>query len=258
MRLNVLLFAVVLLILFSCKSRNVKHETTIEEVKKENSKPTNSIVKEIVGAYEVYFHSEMGEIIGFNPMVNFEKLGKISGFNGCNRFFGQFLPNSGDKVFDKLGSTRMACQGEKQTMETLFMSSMRQITDIQLIDSSFVSFISGENVVMKARKVILSEGYRVISFKGKEVSEVGMKFDVIESEIIGSTGCNSFFGQLTQEGYSLKISNVGASEMVCQEFDTNLESEFLRRLPYINRYSSSENILTFYQIDKEVFKAIKE
>lgn len=47
----------------------------------------------------------------------------IKGFGGCNTIGGGKLESKGDKIsFDKIFSTRMACAGNEEKVETLFLA----------------------------------------------------------------------------------------------------------------------------------------
>lgn len=247
------------LVLISCKSQKEqpKTEEPVKVKAKENVPKFNMM--EIEGTYEVFFMQEMEQIEGEKPYITIQESGNISGINGCNTYYGRILQSSKEEsLFDKLGSTRMACEGIKADVERVFMNTMAEITDVRVAGENEIEFLINGLVVMKGKKVVLREQYKIQTFNGKDVNSVGMIFNVSELRMNGNTGCNSFSAQLIQDGFKLDISEISATELACEDFDSKLESEYLSQLQLVNRYKIIENIYSFYQGNKLIFTAIKE
>jgi heat shock protein HslJ len=73
-------------------------------------------------------------IVEERPYFLINEEGHISGFAGCNRLIGSVNVNEeeGDIVFI-LGSTMMACEGEKGDLERAFMQAMNSATNFELV-----------------------------------------------------------------------------------------------------------------------------
>lgn len=65
----------------------------------------------------------------------------------------------------------------------------------------------------------LSGSYEVTALEGATLGENKpvMIFEAKESRINGNTGCNSYFGQFTQDDRNLSFGMIGSTEMACQE-----------------------------------------
>ncbi|MFB0997889.1 MAG: META domain-containing protein, partial [Flavobacteriales bacterium] len=186
--------------------------------------------------------------------VKIDKTGKISGKNGCNSFFGQ-LNTEGSGLIQNLGSTRMACEGEADDLERAMMATLKEVTNIT-IDENFINFYSDDRIVLTGKELSLERGnWQVISIEGKEYEQMP-SFEVVNNRMNGHTGCNSFFGMVAQNGFSLKILEPGMTEMECQDFDMKMESKFMQALGKITEYNKEGEIAIFSHEGKELFRAL--
>lgn len=259
MKPYLLLMLPVVFFMISCKSQKEqpKAEEPVKEVVEKNEPKFN--MTEVAGTYQIYFLEEMAQIEGDRPYITIQESGNVSGLNGCNNFFGRVLTNSKEQtLFDRLGSTRMACEGEKADIERAFMSTMAKIVNVRITGEDGIEFLADDMVVMKGTKVVLKEDFKIITINGDNVSKIGMTFNVSELRMDGNTGCNSFSCQMIQDGFKLDVSEISATELACENFNTKLESEFLSVIQTVNRYDVKENIYSFYEGNKVVFTAIKD
>ena len=67
-------------------------------------------------------------------------------------------------------------------------------------------------------------------------------------EIIGSGGCNQFFGQYTQEGETLKIGALASTKKYCADV-MEAETEFLQKLQNTRRAEATHLQLKLYDAD---------
>lgn len=58
-----------------------------------------------------------------------------------------------------------------------------------------------------------------------------------DNEIVGSTGCNRFFGEYTLTGEGLSIKDIGSTRMACSSELMAQEDTLLKQLPLVNRFS---------------------
>ncbi len=260
MKSAISILIVSVLILISCKSQKEQPNTENnpkEKVENTNNEPKFSL-EEIAGTYQIYYMHGLENLETVQPYITFQTSGNISGVNGCNSFFGRALPISNKSVFDKMGSTRMACDDQKGEVESVFMDLMSKITNIRGGGNNGIEFLIENKVVMKGMTVKLEGSYKINTFNERKVTSLGMVFNVAEYRINGNTGCNSFSSQIVQDGFKLEISETSATEMACDNFDSGLESEFLSILQVTNRYTINKGVYTFYENNKPVFTAVKE
>ena len=255
---KVLVIPVLIVLLFSCKSKKEEAKTDLKNeevvVKTEKLIHPKFSLENILGDFIV---SEMtdAELGMERPTLRIEANGNISGNNGCNTFFGRINPKSNNSI-DKLGSTRMACSGVQGDLERIFMGWLRKVDSIARVDNE-IHFFSEGNSVIVARELTLDGDFQVISV-GKIYSEnKGMKFTISEGVISGNTGCNSFFGSVFQKGRDVKFMEIAATEKACKEFDSSLESIFLKGLTEVSYFIQKENKIEFYRGVDLLFTAKK-
>jgi heat shock protein HslJ len=258
MKYSLYLF-VVIFVLTSCTTQKEKSEAK-ELMKPEIIQPIiKSDLNQVVGSYQIFIMEGLGEVSQNNPYLTIEESGKIFGNNGCNTFFGRLLPNSQEVVFDKLGSTRMACQDDKASMEKVFMELMSRVTSIRKIMGNQIEFLVDETIVLKGVKISLNTGYfNVKSIKGKPLKLENVFFSVNEGIIEGNTGCNSFYGSIIENGLTIKLGDISSTEMVCEEINPTFESDFLNALQASSNYIIEDNIYIFYEGNQETLSATKD
>ena len=71
-----------------------------------------------------------------------------------------------------------------------------------------------------------------------------------QGQIIGSTSCNKFFGNVILDNSSFKVNSIGATKMMCQNMET--EQLFLETLNEVASYSIEEDKLKLMTADNTV------
>ncbi len=121
-----------------------------------------------------------------------------------------------------------------------------------------------KKVIDVAGNVQLSGMYTVTNINGNPVNTSGdkkvhMSFAALDKTIRGNTGCNSFFGSYTLDLYALSFSDIGQTEMACDEPIMATENAFMQALRNTGSYSLQENILTLYsKADRSVLLTAKK
>ena len=242
------------ILLFSCK---LKKEKKVEPIKKEPKEEVSSnkniALDEIVGSYYITFLETIPELNEVSPTIKIDETGKIGGNNGCNSFFGQLNLEEGELI-NNLGSTRRACQGMGSDVEKVMMEALKEVTNITA-DEQFIQFYSDDNVLIKGKKLTLEIGsWQVISINGKAYDQMP-NFEINNNRMTGNTGCNSFFGMIQQNGFSLKIAEPGMTEMVCDGTDSSMESKFMVALGKLTEFRFEGGEVIFSNKGKELFRA---
>lgn len=91
---------------------------------------------------------------------------------------------------------------------------------------------------------ILEGSYYITHLSGIEVLDhnLTMNFDSIEQSVSGYAGCNRYFGGYTQDNEVLKMNNVAATKMYCQnEIKNKLEDQLLKSLPLVDSIGKMES-----------------
>ena len=81
-----------------------------------------------------------------------------------------------------------------------------------------------------------------------------------DKSIKGNTGCNSFFGKYALDLNVLTFSDIGSTEMACEQPIMDIENNFLQALRETGSFSLKDNVLTLLSKDDQsvLLKAQKE
>jgi heat shock protein HslJ len=119
-----------------------------------------------------------------------------------------------------------------------------------------------KKVIDVAGNVQLSGKYNVTEIGGSTISENApyISFFALDKTIRGNTGCNSFFGNYALDLYALSFSDIGSTEMACDQPIMDVESAFLNALSNTGSYDIQNKVLTLYsKSDRTILlKAAKE
>ena len=183
---------------------------------------------------------------------------KITGKGGCNNFFGTYKLEGDRIVISKIGATRMYCK-EASKFETKYLRALEKVTNYtQKQNRLHLSWAGGELIfsskpletVEEAPKVniqgtkwhltsIARQG--VVSKIRNQKADISLKID--KNKISGNGGCNSYFGQLRLEGNRFIVSDIGATEMYCEE-TSKQEMAYLKMLEEVTSFRLKNNQLT--------------
>ncbi len=126
----------------------------------------------------------------------------------------------------------------------------------------FISCDETKKVIDVAGNVQLSGNYAITSIGDDIVTQnaPNITFLAYDKTIKGNTGCNTFFGNYALDLYALSFSDIGSTEIACEEPIMTNENLFLQALRNTGSYSIEENVLTlFSRNDRSVLlKAQKE
>ncbi len=105
-----------------------------------------------------------------------------------------------------------------------------------------------KKVIDVAGNVHLTGNYTITSMGGSTISDNAptITFVALDKTIRGNTGCNSFFGSYTLDLYALSFSDIGSTEMACDQPIMDIENQFLNALRDTGSYDLENSILTLY------------
>jgi len=187
---------------------------------------------------------------------------KITGKGGCNNFFGKFKLD-GDKItMSKIGATRMYCQ-EASKFETKYLQALEKVTSYSKKQNRLHLTWHGGELIFSSNplETVGNEQGTVMDIKWqlKSISMKGATSDVRKTKpgisllvrknkISGNGGCNSYFGQLRMEGNRFTVSDMGATEMYCED-TSELEMRYFQLLEKVTTFQLVKNqlILAFPQ-----------
>jgi len=113
----------------------------------------DTVLKELKGSYQI--NTLKGEdVSSFNLNMTFNDSTKqVSGFSGCNRFFGSYTIENNALKFSGLGTTRMFCTKDKNTVEDKLLKAFGKANLILFTKQGF-SIYNKKKLLLSASKEI--------------------------------------------------------------------------------------------------------
>lgn len=202
-----------------------------------------------------------------NSWIQFsnDKPTRVSGSTGCNRMMGGVdMDGISQLKFSALATTKMACQGNSEAELLTALSNVNNyaIVDSQLILKQDTTIIARLNGVSPETDK-LSGSWELNYISGTRIAFAGLypdkkpviSFNFSEKAIMGNTSCNGFSSQYSMNGNSIKFADGLKTMMFCKGGG---EEAFLNMLKKVNRYSVTDNTLTFLIDDVAVMRFSKK
>ena len=251
MKLQLITLALIAVTLYSCG-------TTKKEVVNSSAKTANTITDsfwelEILQGKTVPKTKNGEQKAGFT----LENENRITGFGGCNKFFGTYKLDTGNRIsFSAIGSTKMAC----------LVSNFNEADLLAVFSSADNYKIVGDKLELKAgtdaplavfKKVsansepITEKYWKLKTLEGQEVKmaenqkkEVYFMLKTDENKVVGFAGCNTISGSYKMEdGNRIRFSQIATTLMACPNVDFN-EGEFLKVFELADNYTINGDILS--------------
>ncbi len=193
------------------------------------------------------------------------KPAKVSGNTGCNRMMGTAdITNTTAIKFSPLATTKMACPGNTETtlLDALATVDNYSIADTQLLLNSGTTLVAKLNgVSMETDK--LGGTWELNYISGPRIVFEGLypdkkpfiSFNFSAQELMGNTTCNGFSAKYTMNGNNINFADALKTMMFCEGGG---EETFLNMLKKVNKYSLSDNTLTFLIDDVAVMRFTKK
>lgn len=139
-------------------------------------------------------------------------------------------------------------------MRTLIIIFMSAIVLTSCDETKKVIDVAG-NVQLAGNYVISAIGDKAVTANAPTIS-----FMAYDKSIKGNTGCNSFFGNYALDLNVLTFSDIGSTEMACEQPIMDIENNFLQALRNTGSFSLQNNVLTLLSKDDQsvLLKAQKE
>lgn len=119
---------------------------------------------------------------------------------------------------------------------------------VLIISIQFAACDETKKVIDVAGNVQLSGVYdvTVVGETKVKVDAITITFTALDKMIKGNAGCNSYFGNYSLELYALSFSDIGATEMYCDESIMTLENAYMNALRDTGSYDIKNGLLTLY------------
>ena len=127
-------------------------------------------------------------------------------------------------------------------MKTFYVLSIAVLTLI------FSSCDETKKVIEVAETVQLTGDYSVT--KVGKTTDIGnsmsISFRALDNSVKGYTGCNSFFGNYSLDGFTLSFGEIAVSEKYCDESIMESERAYMGALKNAGSFMVKDNMLTLY------------
>jgi heat shock protein HslJ len=189
---------------------------------------------------------------------------RFSGNAGCNRMFGEVNINGRNINFGSVGATRMFCSDNGvMKLEADFIRALEKVTRYEK-NGNMLKLYARNRLILKFKGAETSNSddnssvklenkkWVLDSVKNRRLPKIESKpfinFDKEKGGAGGFTGCNSFGGNYTVNGETLRIFDIISTMRACIEDDRmNVERDFKDGLDKANRFKIFQDKLNLYQ-----------
>lgn len=186
---------------------------------------------------------------------------RLSGDASCNRFFGNYTLSRGAFKATGVGSTRRACTDtESMRVENAFLRVLERATSLTRNGNNLVLFRGATRLARFRTDAAGGNADAGLGSKKWLLTRIGttsvdlsrgpafLNFDTRKKNAGGNSGCNSFGGDYTLAGSTIRFGQMISTMMAC-EFEGRMEIErgFMEGLRNANRYELSGNSLRIYR-----------
>lgn len=182
------------------------------------------------------------DLAGVTPSIRFEPSGDAGGTNGCNSYGGSYTL-SGDSIsFGAMFQTEIGCEPAVAGVESAFMAALGRIDRWSVGEGTLVLSASDGSAALEFVEpppVIdasligswLLDSIGDAQVVSSIVAGTEPTLDITDTEISGSTGCNSFFGSLNWDtDGTFRVSEMGWTEIGCEQGIMRQEQAILETL----------------------------
>lgn len=176
--------------------------------------------------------------------AEFGEDGVVSGSSGCNNYSAGYESDGSNITINTspAASTMMACPEPIMVQESAYMQALGAATTYEVSADTLTLFdAAGEPVAIfsAVSQGLAGTSWEVIAYnngKGGVVSVIiGTQITADfgdTGELIGSAGCNNYFGPYVTEGENISMGPFGTSRKACQEPEgiMDQESQYLAAL----------------------------
>ncbi len=157
--------------------------------------------------------------------------GSASGHAGCNSYFAGYVIDGQTITFDRIGSTMMACEDERMSVESAYLANLEAVaawasdgptltfsdangSAVLVYDAQAGTSIVGDWVV-----TTIAVGVDAVA-SSDTMNVITASFDA-SGQLSGFDGCNDYSATYEVDGSSLSVGPVASTMMACADEDTS-------------------------------------
>lgn len=153
---------------------------------------------------------------------------QVSGTGGCNRYFGGYTLTGANLVIAQLGSTQMACDPAVMDAEQEFLSALQEAAtvrlngaDLEILDSPGTVLVAASPAPVATPAPLLGTTWTLTTFiegeaAGSLLADTTITL-VIAADTVSGKACNTYRGQVTQDGSAFAVGPLATTKMACPE-----------------------------------------
>ena len=193
-------------------------------------------------------------VVGLTPLtIGLAKSGRAFGFGGCNSFSVNFKHNHDALFFGSVEITEKACIDDGlMAQEAAFTAALRSEVPTAMREDGTLVLTGADGVILMAIRPetpnLSGSDWKVTSISRTRFvagHEPVLSFGA-GGRLSGSGGCNSLFGDYSQDGVKLTITALGTTKMMCTDKDVmEQEMTFLNLLTGITELEFLNSVSTF-------------
>lgn len=188
------------------------------------------------------------------PTLDFSTDGKVSGSTGCNRFAGTYRVEGEDLTIELGPMTKAACTSDAATQqENRIVTALGEVRSSQTTGTTLtLRDAQGKDLLSYAavKSGLAGTSWKVLGVNnGRQAvvtsaltEKLTLEFGT-DGTVSGNGGCNNFHGTYTQDGDSVKISELASTMMGCEKDVAELEQQYLSALQASTKATRSGNNL---------------
>jgi len=169
--------------------------------------------------------------------AEFNEDGSISGSSGCNNYNAVYEVDGGSITINSspAAMTLMACPEPIMAQEAAYLETLSAAATFEISAETLTLFNAGGNPVAVFEAVsqgLAGTSWEVISYNNGKGGVVSVIIDTQitaefgeTGELIGSAGCNNYFGPYETDGENIAMGPFGTSRKACLEPEGTMDQE---------------------------------
>lgn len=164
---------------------------------------------------------------GAVPTLDFST-DQVSGTGGCNRYFGGYTLSGSALTVAQLGSTQMACETAVMDAEQAFLAALQKAasvrlngTDLEIVDAAGAVVVAAAPTPVATPRPLLGTTWHLTTFIDDEAASSLVAATtitlLIETDTVSGKACNTYRGEVTQDGSAVAVGPLATTKMACPE-----------------------------------------
>jgi heat shock protein HslJ len=198
--------------------------------------------------------SELKTVLENAPITLVIEGQRVSGSASCNSYSGDLNLEGSSFSIGMPVSTEMACAEDIMGQEQAFFEALSSVTTFELSEGQLVLSGGGQRLIFvsdgsesstPSEINLENTSWTLTSLAGNAlVEDTTITLEFRDDGLSGSAGCNSYRGNATVDGNTLRISPLVTTRKACAETIMNQELSYLNLLQSATTFEATDTMLT--------------